>query len=80
VKALKDVGSRDSRGESHRPSVDDYVNRTRESCNPGHDDGTIPPSEVSAHALSAIIYREYLTRPTVPKCDLSHTWKFSPPI
>ena len=28
--------------------------------NPGHDDGTIPPSEVSARALSALIYREYL--------------------
>jgi plastocyanin len=28
--------------------------------NPGHDDGTIPPSEVSARALSAVIYREYL--------------------
>ena len=28
--------------------------------NPGHDDGTIPPSEVNARALSALIYREYL--------------------
>lgn len=28
--------------------------------NPGHDDGTIPLSEVSARALSALIYREYL--------------------
>ena len=34
----------------------------RRDCmrNPGHEDGTIPPSEVSARALSALIYREYL--------------------
>ena len=28
--------------------------------NHGHDDGTIPPSEVAARAVPALIYREYL--------------------
>ena len=38
--------------------------------NPGHDDGAIPPSEVSARALSAIIYREYLDSAyLIPKPD-----------
>jgi FtsP/CotA-like multicopper oxidase with cupredoxin domain len=38
--------------------------------NPGHDDGTIPDSEVAARAVSALIYREYLD-PTyaIPKPD-----------
>lgn len=38
--------------------------------NTGHDDGTIPDSEVAARAVSALIYREYLD-PTysIPKPD-----------
>ena len=38
--------------------------------NPGHDDGTIPTSEVSARAVPALIYREYLDSAyLIPKPD-----------
>ena len=38
--------------------------------NHGHDDGTIPPSEVAARAVSALIYREYLDSAyQIPKPD-----------
>src|SRR5437867_4093097 len=37
---------------------------------PGHEDATIPPSEVNARALSALVYREYLDSAyTIPKPD-----------
>jgi hypothetical protein len=34
----------------------------RRDCmrNPGHEDGTIPASEVDARRLTALVYREYL--------------------
>jgi plastocyanin len=38
--------------------------------NHGHDDGTIPPSEVAARAVPALIYREYLDSAyQIPKPD-----------
>lgn len=38
--------------------------------NPGHEDGTIPPTEVDARRLTALVYREYLDPGfLVPKPD-----------
>ncbi len=38
--------------------------------NPGHEDGTIPGSEVAARALPALVYREYLDPAySIPKPD-----------
>lgn len=44
----------------------------RRDCmrNPGHEDGTIPASEISARTLDAVIYREYMDETyLVPKPD-----------
>jgi len=38
--------------------------------NPGHDDAKIPPDEIAARRLTAVVYREYLDAAyTVPKPD-----------
>jgi hypothetical protein len=54
---------------------DDHVSPPivyRRDCmrNMGHEDGTIPPDEVNARRLTALIYREYLdSHFLVPKPD-----------
>jgi len=49
--------------------------------NHGHDDGTIPPSEVAARAVSALIYREYLDSAYhIPKPDKIVTADINEPL